>query len=155
MSTHFANYEINREGFAKLFRKLSDETWADAIDVIKHVGKRGGDYSPIEFKAIKADNNKFGGNKTVELYEIHAMSRAVENHKELAKEAIKIHEEVTHLSKSKHDPELAHYLEECSEKHAETIRNLVGHVTDMSKIMVHNDKSLFLYQFDQYLLKTV
>lgn len=41
-ATHFGNYEKSREGFEKLFRKLSDSTWNDAIDLIKYITKRGG-----------------------------------------------------------------------------------------------------------------
>lgn len=42
MSTHFGNYEANRDGFKGLYRKLSDQSWADAIDLIKYIAKRGG-----------------------------------------------------------------------------------------------------------------
>jgi len=41
-SSHFGNYEKNRGGFEKLYRKLSDQTWEQAIDLVKYVGKRGG-----------------------------------------------------------------------------------------------------------------
>lgn len=42
MSTHFGNYETNRDGFKGLFRKLSDKAWNEAINIIKFVSKRGG-----------------------------------------------------------------------------------------------------------------
>ena len=42
MSTHFGNYEANREGFKGLYRKLSDSAWGKAIDIIKFITKRGG-----------------------------------------------------------------------------------------------------------------
>lgn len=42
MSAHFGNYEANRSGFKSLYRKLSDESWKDAIDLIKYITKRGG-----------------------------------------------------------------------------------------------------------------
>lgn len=42
MSTHFANYEVNREGFQALYRKLSDKLWEDSIDLIKYIAQRGG-----------------------------------------------------------------------------------------------------------------
>lgn len=42
MSTHFGNYEVHRDGFKGLYRKLSDQSWADAIDLIKYIAKRGG-----------------------------------------------------------------------------------------------------------------
>jgi len=51
-STHFGNYEQSREGFEKLFRKLSDSTWDDAIHLIKYITKRGG---KMNFSARKLD----------------------------------------------------------------------------------------------------
>ena len=42
MSTHFGNYESNREGFKGLYRKLSDSAWEKAFDIIKYISKRGG-----------------------------------------------------------------------------------------------------------------
>ena len=42
MSAHFGNYEANRDGFKSLYRKLSDQAWEKAIDVIKYIAKRGG-----------------------------------------------------------------------------------------------------------------
>lgn len=42
MSTHFGNYEAHREGFKGLYRKLSDKSWEDAIDLMKYIAQRGG-----------------------------------------------------------------------------------------------------------------
>lgn len=42
MSTHFGNYEAQREGFKELYRKFSDKLWEDAIDLIKYIAQRGG-----------------------------------------------------------------------------------------------------------------
>lgn len=41
MSSYFGNYEDQRHGFKKLYRKFSDELWEDAINIIKYVTKRG------------------------------------------------------------------------------------------------------------------
>lgn len=41
-STHFKNYETQREGLGNLYKKYSDKTWEDAIELIKYVTKRGG-----------------------------------------------------------------------------------------------------------------
>lgn len=41
-SSHFGNYQKNRAGFEKLYRKLSDQSWEDSIDLVKFLGKRGG-----------------------------------------------------------------------------------------------------------------
>lgn len=42
MSTYLGNYENQREGFKKLYRKYSDEMWENGIDLIKYITKRGG-----------------------------------------------------------------------------------------------------------------
>lgn len=42
MSSYFGNFEAQREGFKELYRKLSDKTWSDAIDMIKYITRRGG-----------------------------------------------------------------------------------------------------------------
>jgi ferritin len=42
MSTHFGNFESNRDGFKKFYRKLSDSAWEKSIDLIKYITKRGG-----------------------------------------------------------------------------------------------------------------
>lgn len=42
MSSHFGNYEANRDGFKGLYRKLSDNAWQKAIDMIQFITKRGG-----------------------------------------------------------------------------------------------------------------
>jgi hypothetical protein len=54
-ATHFGNYEKSREGFEKLFRKLSDIAWNDAIDLIKHMTKRGG---AMNFSARKSEEDE-------------------------------------------------------------------------------------------------
>jgi hypothetical protein len=54
-ATHFGNYEKSREGFEKLFRKLSDSTWDDAIDLIKYITKRGG---VMDFAARKPEEDE-------------------------------------------------------------------------------------------------
>lgn len=41
-SSYFGNYETNRQGFEKLYRKLSDSAWEKAMDIIKFITKRGG-----------------------------------------------------------------------------------------------------------------
>lgn len=150
MSTHFANYEKNRVGFEKLFRKLSDDTWDDAIDLIKYIGKRGGTHSFVQ--RVGDVLQPGDGNGNYESSELQSLGKAVDIQKQLAKDAFQIHESVTR--KHTHDPELANYIEEeFAEKHSEEIRKLVGHVSDLSKMLAGPDYSLSLYLFDDYLQK--
>lgn len=153
MSTHFGNYEKNREGFEKVFRKLSDATWEDGINLMKYIGKRGGNHS---FSQRKVDVlHPKDENSNYELNEIQSLAKAVDMQKSLASDAFKIHEAVTRRHTNTHDPEVAQYIEEeFAEKHSEEIRKLVGHVSDLTKMLKGNDFSLALYMFDEFLQKS-
>jgi len=101
MSTHFGNYEKNRPGFHKLYRSLSDEAWADAIELIKHITKRGG---TMDFKAHDVSEPE----PTRESYtfsELSSLARALDIQKSLAEKAFGIHAEVSKTGGS-HDAEV-------------------------------------------------
>lgn len=59
MSTHFGNYEANREGFKGLYRKLSDKSWEDAIDLMKYIARRGGRMNFNQLPRFKKSVNIF------------------------------------------------------------------------------------------------
>ena len=69
MSTYFCNYESNREGFKKLYRKLSDEAWEKSIELIKYVSNRGGrmnfNQMPHFKKNVSKVTNTFLMNKCI------------------------------------------------------------------------------------------
>lgn len=153
----FNNYQTNRAGFSKLFKKLSDETWEKTIDIIKHVTLRG---DKMDFARRSAlENNVERKNYTAEVHELQALAKALDTQKELAERAFHIHREATRNSQHLHDPEITQYLEEeFIEDQAKTIRNLAGHTTDLKKFITSNsgrDLSISLYLFDEYLQKTV
>lgn len=154
MSTHFENYEKNREGFGKVFRKLSDSTWEDGINLMKYIGKRGGNHSFIQHNVDPL--HKEEDNANYELNELQSLAKAVDIQKQLAADAFKIHEGVTRRHKNTHDPEIAQYIEEeFAEKHSDEIRKLVGHVSDLTKFLNNGgDSSLAMYLFDEYLQKS-
>ncbi|KAJ4435679.1 hypothetical protein ANN_18295, partial [Periplaneta americana] len=153
MSTHFGNYEKSREGFEKLFRKLSDTTWDDAIDLIKYITKRGG---VMNFSARKAQEDE-PEDKTLELYELGALAHGLDTQKKLAEEALFIHGEATRRREGYHDPEVSSYLEEhFMHRHAEVVRDLAGHTNDLKRLLSENKQtSLALFLFDEYLQKVV
>lgn len=94
--------------------------------------------------------------KTYELSEMESLAKALDTEKQLAKNALHIHNEVTRRSDVAHDPEIGQYLEEeFMEKHANNIRELSGHTNDLSKLLHAdgNDNSLSLFLFDEYLNK--
>ena len=155
-AAYFNNYQTNRAGFAKLFKKLSDEAWEKSIDIIKHVTMRG---DVMDFARRSAHDNAENRNFTVELHELESLAKALDTQKELAERAFYIHKEATRNNDKLHDPEITQYLEEeFIEDQAKAIRNLAGHTTDLKKFITANngqDLSLALYLFDEYLQKTV
>jgi len=151
MATHYGNYMKNRPGFEKLFRGLSDSLWEDGIDTIKYITARGGE---MNFANIAKELQEEDQVPNLELYELQAMSRALDIEKKLAREAFTLHREASGKKQEKHDPEIAHHLEEkFMEKHRDTIRELAGHTKDLSTLLDGPDASLALYLFDDYLQK--
>ncbi|KRT82611.1 hypothetical protein AMK59_4308 [Oryctes borbonicus] len=147
MSTHYANYEKNREGFEKLFRSFSDDKWSTAIDLIKYIGKRGGE---MNFQAGRPDPKDIQNN--FELYELESLARALDIEKKLALEAHVIHGEAARRRPEYHDPEISSYIEEeFVHKHSDNIRKLTGYTQDLLKILDGPERSLGLYLFDEYL----
>jgi len=153
MSTHFGNYEQSREGFEKLFRKLSDSTWDDAIHLIKYITKRGG---TMNFLARKREEEEPQDN-TSELYELGALARGLDTQKKLAEGAFDVHSQATRRLEGHHDPEVSSYLEEhFLHRHADSVRQLSGHANDLKRLLSENKQaSLALFLFDEYLQKVV
>jgi len=153
MSTHFKNYEKSREGFEKLFRKLSDSTWDDAIDLIKYITKRGG---TMKFSSRKPDKEQ-AKYDTYELYELEALARGLDTQKKLAEGAFAIHSVATRRPEGSHDPEVSSYLEEhFLDRHADNVRKLAGYANDLKRLLSEeNQSSLSLFLFDEYLQKVV
>lgn len=151
MSAYFNNYEANRDGFSKLYRKLADDAWEDALDLIKYMAKRGFnmDYSLSPSKKVAIDSFKMN--------ELASLAKALDMNKHLAEEAHRIHSEVAIHRNEYHDAETINFLEsEFVSKHASSIRDLAGHANDLHQLIAGNkDPSLAIYMFDEYLKKTV
>ncbi|XP_045457155.1 soma ferritin [Melitaea cinxia] len=154
-AAYYNNYQTNRDGFHKLFKKLSDESWEKTIDIIKHVTKRGAAH---DFHA-RSTQSSGAKNSTLELQELESLAHALDTQKELAERAFFIHQEATRNNHKTHDPEIAQYLEEeFIEYQAKTVRDLAGHTADLKQFITANegkDLSLALYLFDEYLQKVV
>nr|URS72993.1 ferritin heavy chain protein [Riptortus pedestris]URS72995.1 ferritin light chain protein [Riptortus pedestris]BAN20096.1 ferritin 2 heavy chain homologue [Riptortus pedestris] len=149
MSTNFGNYQKNREGLSKLYRKLSDDTWEDSIHLLKYITKRGGTMrfdSLVHSEPVGAFTNVF------EMHELESLSRALDMSKQLANKAHHIHGEVTKKNDKYHDADTINFLEDkFVEKHTKQIRDLAGHVNDLSDLTKSPDPSLAIFLFDEYL----
>ncbi|XP_076681025.1 ferritin 2 light chain [Andrena cerasifolii] len=152
MSSHFGNYEAHREGFKALYRKLSDESWEDAINVLKYIGKRGGTPNFNQFPPHIKDVKQA---RIFELDEVRTLAKALDMQKDLAAEALHIHSEA--LLVSKHDPGIIHYLQEqFIEPQTERIRDLAGYTNDLKGIVAPSqDNSIGIFLFDEYLKKSL
>lgn len=154
-AAYFNNYQTNRAGFSKLFKKLSDDAWEKTIGLVKHVTMRGDEMNFAQRSSQKPVEKK---NYTVELHELESMAKALDTQKELAERAFHIHREATRNSPHLHDPEIAQYLEEdFIEYQGKRIRELAGFTNDLKKFTDNNgqDLSMSLYLFDEYLQKVV
>lgn len=148
MSTHFGNYESNREGFKALYRKLSDTAWEKAIDIIKYINQRGG---RMNFNQLPHFKKNSKDSRVLELNELHSLGKALDSEKQLASEALRLHTQ----AKNHQDAAIAHYLEEeFMEPQSEAIRNLAGHTSDL-KNLLNRDAALATFLFDEYLQKIV
>jgi len=146
LSTHFGNFEKNRAGFQKLFRKLSDTAWNDGIDLIKYMTKRG---VTMDFLARSEDKSTNVKDDTYELYELESLSKSLDIQKSLAEEAHRIH------TAARDDAEVMSHMENTfTHKFRDSIRELSGHTNDLKELINNNKQSsLNVYLFDEYLQK--
>uniref|UniRef100_A0A0K8T9U1 Ferritin-like diiron domain-containing protein n=1 Tax=Lygus hesperus TaxID=30085 RepID=A0A0K8T9U1_LYGHE len=174
---NFNNYKKDREGFAKLYRKLSDDTWEDGIKLVQYLGKRGVE---LDFDSLiyQTPPQKYGVGpvgKSKSESEIVSLAKVLDLHKQLAISGNSIHEDsikhdsLRHDSRDsnlevehQHDIELAHFIEEeFAGKHAQTVRDLAGHSNDLQRLLKEggrDDKKLdasgfYVHLFDEYLRK--
>ncbi|XP_043512769.1 uncharacterized protein LOC122530141 isoform X2 [Frieseomelitta varia] len=150
MSSYFGNYEDQREGFKKLYRKFSDEMWEDAINTIKYITKRGDIMNFNESPRFVKPTN------VLELNELNSLAKALDRQKQLANEALRIHSTFTQINKED-DAALAHYIEEkFLEPQADRVRDLAGYTNDLKNLLrTGDDPSVAIFLFDEYLKKSL
>ncbi|XP_011643571.1 ferritin heavy polypeptide-like 17 [Pogonomyrmex barbatus] len=147
LSTHFGNYEANREGFKKLYRKLSDKSWEEAIDLIKYIAERGG---KMDMNQLPRSKKLVKDSRILELTELSSLAKALDSEKQLADEALRIHSQAQHHTKQ--DAAVAHYIEEhFMESLTERVRQLAGYSNDLKNMLEERDASLSVFLFDEYL----
>ncbi|XP_046384837.1 uncharacterized protein LOC124155164 [Ischnura elegans] len=148
LGTNFGGYRNNRKGFENLFRHLSDSTWEDGIELIKFLAKRG---RAMDFSVTVGAGKKH----TASISEIASLGRARDIHQSLAEHSFKIHKTASHRDTVDHDPEVTSFVENnFLHKHADIIRTLAGHVSDVKKLIANPEqRSVSLFLFDEYLQK--
>ncbi|XP_076293519.1 ferritin 2 light chain [Lasioglossum baleicum] len=160
ISSYFGNYEVNREGFKKLYRHYSDKLWEDAIDVMKYIAKRGGKMNFAQPSHLQS--------KDAVLEELKSLALVLDKQKRLAEDAFRIHSSALSgyvhntpdgVQKPRsHDPAIAHYIEErFLEAHTERIRDLSGYITELKDLSLSGDNQIpvSVFLFDEYLQKSL
>lgn len=106
LAANFGTYVKNRPGFEKQFRSLSDKSWNNGIELIKHITKRGGSHDFTVNSNTQSDKKHY-----LDLNEINALALTLDYEKTLAMKAHRIHEKYSHANhKIEYDPEVRYGL---------------------------------------------
>lgn len=164
MSSEFDKYHMDRPGFQKLYRKMSDKAWEDAIDLMKYRSRRG-----VDGYLKQPDQPYDFAKKLSAMTELSSLQTAVEVEKSLATKAHLIHQKVSHdhftksgAEKIHYDPDTAHFLDEkIINYQSGVLRDLAGYVQTLHKITKNGEvgkdqaEDLALHLFDEYLEKSL
>lgn len=162
LSYVFDQYKLDRPGFEKMYRKISDKAWEDTQGLIKYRSKRGlvvelnglanATENVLETRTLKTMNRAVLLNTD----EMGSLKLALAYEKALASESHRIHKKISHAhgEGQVYDPDVAHYLdEEIIEYQSGLIRQLTGHIHNLQAISSEATRDLGLHMFDEYLAK--
>lgn len=154
----FDKYDLDRPGFEKLYRKISDKAWEDTIALVKYQSKRGLTVSldGVQTGVVNQLNDgKVGKTTLLDSNELSSLKVALGYEKILADESHRIHKKISHAHDkgAAYDPDVAHYLdEEIIEYQSGTIRKLTGYIHNLHSIIEEsNTKDMGIHMFDEYL----
>lgn len=151
LHTHFANYEADRPGLTKLYKKYADKLWEDSIKVAKYITKRGGvtDFAYKKVAPVESNIDNY------ELTEVASLAKGLDLWKYVANEVFHIHAEAGRRRETVHDAETVSFFEnEFVHDHSEIIRGLSGYVNDLKKLLSNpSDSNVALWFFDNYIAK--
>ncbi|KXJ75427.1 ferritin light chain [Aedes albopictus] len=157
----FDKYDLDRPGFEKLYRKLSDKAWEDTEKLVKYQSRRGlhVDLNGVQTGVLgQLNEGKVGGKTTLlDSNELSSLKVALGYEKILADESHRIHKKISHAHDkgAAYDPDVAHFLdEEIIEYQSGTIRKLTGYIHNLHSIIEEsNTKDMGIHMFDEYLDK--
>ncbi|EAU77119.3 soma ferritin [Anopheles arabiensis] len=160
MSSAFNKHSLDRPGFEKLYRKISDKAWADAIELIKYQSRRG------SFGHLVQPSKGENYGKVLDVQELSSLQFALDYEKQMAKEAHAIHRKISHAHSKAgsngsddvyhYDPDAAHYLDEnIIEYQSGVVRDLAGYVHNLKHFTSakHAANDLGNHVFDEFLAK--
>lgn len=154
----FDKYDLDRPGFEKLYRKISDKAWEDTVGLVKYQSRRGLTVSldGVQTGVVNQLNEgKVGKTSLLDSTELSSLKVALGYEKILADESHRIHKKISHAHDkgAAYDPDVAHYLdEEVIEYQSGTIRKLTGYIHNLHSIVEEpNTKDMGIHMFDEYL----
>lgn len=155
----FDKYDLDRPGFEKLYRKLSDKAWEDTEKLVKYQSRRGlhVDLNGVQTGVLgQLNEGKVGGKTTLlDSNELSSLKVALGYEKILADESHRIHKKISHAHDkgAAYDPDVAHFLdEEIIEYQSGTIRKLTGYIHNLHSIIEEsNTKDMGIHMFDEFL----
>uniref|UniRef100_T1E2C5 Putative secreted ferritin g subunit n=1 Tax=Psorophora albipes TaxID=869069 RepID=T1E2C5_9DIPT len=158
LSSVFNQYSMNRPGFEKLHREVSDRAWEDCIETAKYLSQRG---VPLTFNGVQGSVAgqllKSGRNSLLDSTEMSSLQLGLGYEKVLAEEVHRIHKKISHAHDSgkAYDPDVAHFLDEkYDEQQRKQIREYSGHIHVLNRVLGEsNTKDLGLHMFDDILAK--
>nr|XP_012223730.1 PREDICTED: uncharacterized protein LOC105672991 [Linepithema humile] len=158
MSTYFGNFFESRDGLKGLYRKISDKSWQEAIELSKYLAHRGSMIKLTVNPHNQVDDSKY------ELNEVASLAKALEHQKELADKALNLHDKALHshrlndkntentIPQRVNDAGLAHYIvEHFVEPLTESIRQLAGYTNDLKRMLAADSYPVSVYLFDEYI----
>lgn len=92
LSSAFDVYSLDRPGFEKLYRKVSDKAWEDTIELIKYQSRRGG-YVQLGEEGSTSVHDVAS---LLQSNETSSLGLALEYEKLLATEAHRMHKKISH-----------------------------------------------------------
>lgn len=154
----FDKYELDRPGFEKLYRKISDKAWEDTVSLVQYQTRRGLTVSldGVQTGVVNQLNEgKVGKTSLLDSNEMSSLKVALGYEKVLAEESHRIHKKISHAHDKgqAYDPDVAHYLDEkFVEYQSGVVRKLTGYVHNLHSILEEpGTKDLGLHMFDEYL----
>lgn len=160
LSFTFDKYDLDRPGFEKLYRKISDKAWEDTVGLVKYQTKRG---LTVDLNGVQSgvvgmlSGGKLSKASLLDSDELSSLKLALGYEKILADESHRIHKKISHAHDKglAYDPDVAHYLDEnIVEYQSGTIRKLSGYIHNLESIIAEsNTKHMGIHMFDEYLDK--
>jgi len=146
MAQYFDRADVAYRGFAKFFRKASEEERDHAMKLVDYVNKRGGNVKFFPIQAPEWEKEVIGKTVTVVNSPYHAVTKALEKEREVNSLLLNLHK----IARTyKDDPHLQDFLEgEYLTEQVDAIKQLTDWKTILKRM---TNEPVGVMQFDMEL----